>query len=534
MAFVRHSKVSGLLFVRFQRNINNCNRTISFPLATLASSGKDETFKSLSDIPGPVSLPVVGTAWRFFVGGRGEPLGKRLLSSQKESVDKYGPIFKQKFGGNISVSLTDPSDVAKVLRNESKYPQRLRAPVLDYYREMRQRIPGVFFADGPEWYKHRSVLSKRMLRPKQVADYACGFNEIITDFIRRLRTIREPVDSEKANEVCGLDNELFKWSFESVAEMLFDKRFGCLEPQVNKEAQIFIKAVGDFLYNATAIGFLPAWFYKIYKTGQFKKFCDNFDIMHDYAEMFIQRRVNVLEDKSRISSKRDDDKAGFFEFLLSSGKLTKDDLLASVIDVLFAGVDTTSNTMQWILYMMAKNPDKQVILRQEVLSVLGNNTTATPTTLAEMPYLKAWVRETLRLYPVLPVTFRILPTDTNLSGYHIPAGTQVTSLAYFMSRDESIFTNAHEFKPERWLRDNNQDSKFIDAKEVFSSIPFGFGTRMCLGRRIAELELHLLLARIVQQFDISYPPGVEEVEPFVRGVTIPDRPVRVKFVDRKK
>ena len=175
----------------------------------------------------------------------------------------------------------------------------------------------------------------------------------------------------------------------------------------------------------SAVGFLPAWFYKIYKTEQFKKFCDSFDIMHEYAEMFIQRRMNVLEDKSRISSKRDDDKAGFFEFLLSSGKLTKDDLLASVIDVLFAGVDTTSNTMQWILYMMAKNPDKQEILRQEVLSVLGNNTTATPTTLAEMPYLKAWVRETLRLYPVLSVIFRILPTDTNLSGYHIPAGTQV-------------------------------------------------------------------------------------------------------------
>ena len=533
MAFARNSKVSGLRFVRLQRNINNYNPTITL-LSTLASSGKDETFKSLSDIPGPVSLPVVGTAWRLFVGGRGEPLGKRLLSSQQESVNKYGPISKERFGGNIVVALADPSDVAKVLRNESKYPQRSGAPVIDYYREIRKRIPGVFFADGPEWYKHRSVLSKKMLRPKQVADYASGFNEIITDFIQRLRTVREPIDSEKANEVCGLDNELFKWSFESVAEMLFDKRFGCLEPQVNKEAQIFIKAVGDFLYNAMAVGFLPVWFYKIYETEQFKKFCDSFDIMHEYTEMCIQRKINDLEDKSRNSPKRDDDKAGFFEFLLSSGKLTKDDLLASVIDVFFGGVDTTSNTMQWILYMMAKNPDKQEILRQEVLSVLGNNTTATPTTLAEMPYLKAWVRETLRLYPVLIVIFRILPADINLSGYHMPAGTQVNCLAYFMSRDENIFTDAQEFKPERWLRDNNQNSKFIDAKEVFSSIPFGFGTRMCLGRRIAELELHLLLARIVQQFDIRYPPGAEEVEPLVRGLTIPDRPVRVKFVDREK
>ena len=56
---------------------------------------------------------------------------------------------------------------------------------------------------------------------------------------------------------------------------------------------------------------------------------------------------------------------------------------------------------------------------------------------------------------------------------------------------------------------------------------------MCLGRRIAELELHLLIARIVQQFDISYPPEAENVEPFMRGVIIPDRPVRVQFIDGK-
>ena len=87
------------------------------------------------------------------------------------------------------------------------------------------------------------------------------------------------------------------------------------------------------------------------------------------------------------------------------------------------------------------------------------------------------------------------------------------------------------FKPERWLR--KKDAISTEAAEVFASIPFGFGTRMCLGRRIAELELHLLLARIVQQFEISYPPNAENVEPFMRGVTIPDRALRVKFVDRQ-
>ena len=119
-----------------------------------------------------------------------------------------------------------------------------------------------------------------------------------------------------------------------------------------------------------------------------------------------------------------------------------------------------------------------------------------------------------------------------MGGYHIPGGTaQVEFFVHQMGRDESIFEDAEAFKPERWLR--NKDITLIESAEAFASLPFGFGTRMCLGRRIAELELHLLMARIVQQFDISYQPEVENVDPFMRGVTIPGRPVRVQFVDRQ-
>ena len=140
---------------------------------------------------------------------------------------------------------------------------------------------------------------------------------------------------------------------------MFDKRFGCLEEEINREAQTFIKAVGDFLANAVEVGFLPTWFYNTYVTQKFKNFVDNFDTMYYYAELFIERRIKELAEKScKPSGETERDRAGIFEFLLVSGKFTKNDLLASVIDVLFAGVDTTSNTMQWVLYMLAKNRDE--------------------------------------------------------------------------------------------------------------------------------------------------------------------------------
>ena len=254
-------------------------RSLSTLSSSVNSDATKQSIKTMSDLPGPISLPIIGTTWAFFAGAKGQPLGKRILAVQEEHANKYGRIFRSQLPGVTIISLSDPADVANVLRSEPKYPERLQFPILDFYREKRQKIPGVFFSEGPEWYKHRSVLSKRMLRPKEVADYASGFNEIITDFSHRLRTVREPSGSEKENEVCDLDNELFKWSFESVAEILFDKRFGCLESEVNKEAQTFITAVGDFLYNLMGVGLLPTWFYKIYQTEQMKKFFSSLDTM---------------------------------------------------------------------------------------------------------------------------------------------------------------------------------------------------------------------------------------------------------------
>ena len=278
-----------------------------------------------------------------------------------------------------------------------------------------------------------------------------------------MKNIRECPGSEREYEVKGLDNELFKWSFESVTEVVFDKRFGCLDAHVNEDAQAFKTAVGAFLEHFTASTFFPIWFVKILEPTPVKKMFDNFDKMYDYAEMFIERRLKELEEQGKMkpNEREGGGKMGFFEVLLSSGNLTKDDLFASVIDILFGGIDTTSNIMQSMIYMMARNPDKQAILQQEVLSVLGEQNHASPDTIAQMPYLRAWVRETLRLYPPVTILIRITNKDLILSGYHIPAGTELHLLPYQMRRDENVFEEPNAFRPERWLRGKKSAYKTV-------------------------------------------------------------------------
>ena len=493
--------------------------------------------KSLDSLPGPPRLPLFGSTWIFLVQGLlpgAKPLGKRLLDLQAELVEKYGKIYRIQFPGADIVPIANPEDVEKVFRTDGKYPRRFDSPALDFYRETRKKTPGVFFKNGEEWYKHRSVISKRILRPKELAQYIPELNEIVDYFVSRLRLIRHPSGTEKENEIPDLDQELFKWSFESVADIVFDRRFGCLEENMNPEAQEFISSIGTMLANIVPAILLPVALHKVYETQTYKTFADAFDKMYDYAELFINRRIEELRRKGERAAitgdaANPDDTATFIEFLLASDKLTEEDLLGSVIDLLFAGVDTTSNTMQWALYLLSKNPDKQEKLYREVLSVVGPSEPVDVEALARMPFLKACIRETLRLYPVFPSLTRKLEEDIVLKGYKIPAGTQIEFLFYYMSYSEDFFPDARSFKPERWLRDE-QDT-FPGVKSAFASLPFGFGTRMCIGRRVSELEMNLLLSRLVQQFLITYPEG-EVVEATSRGLTLPDRAVRVRLEDR--
>ncbi|KAK3735079.1 hypothetical protein QZH41_002083 [Actinostola sp. cb2023] len=305
---------------------------------------------------------------------RNKPDRKLYLEKQFKEVEKFGPIYKVELPGLRAINLVDPTEVAKILRSEPKYPTRFDLPILKYYRNTRKALPGIFFADGEDWYRYRSMARKRILRPQDVAEHVPVFNDIITDFMTRLDAIRGPAGSDAEHEVKDIDNELFKWSFESVAHVLFDKRFGCLDNEVNLEAQGFIKSIGIFISTATKLNFLPVWVYNFYKTDTFKEFVFHYDNMYKYADLIIKRKVQELEQKEKLDLQMPaqnlghttPEKVGFVEYLLSNEKLSRDDLFASIIDLLFAGVDTTSNTMQWFLYMMAKNQDKQEKLFQEV------------------------------------------------------------------------------------------------------------------------------------------------------------------------
>ena len=197
----------------------------------------------------------------------------------------------------------------------------------------------------------------------------------------------------------------------------------------------------------------------------------------------------------------------------------------------------TSSTFTALLLCLAENPTKQSELRKEILQVLpSKDSEFTEESLKNMPYLKSCIKEALRYYPTVDRYIRRLANDVILSGYRIPKGTRIIMASTDLLRDENHFPRANEYLPERWLRAskdiNSADLLNLKAKCPFVYLPFGFGPRSCIGRRIAELEIELCIARIVRNFHVEFNYAIEK--PFKSLlINLPNIPLKFKFTDVK-
>ena len=162
-------------------------------------------------------------------------------------------------------------------------------------------------------------------------------------------------------------------------------------------------------------------------------------------------------------------------------KVNKKAAIVMVSDMLLAGVDTTASATTFILYSLAKNPDKQQILREEIMKILPDkNSKLNHESMKNLPYLRAVIKETMRLHTVVTASARMTTKDTVLCGHQIPANTHVAMPGFAVMSDPKQYPQPEKFIPERWLRENTEAScPHAKTAHPFSYLPFGFGARMC-------------------------------------------------------
>ncbi|OTA92489.1 hypothetical protein M434DRAFT_396371 [Hypoxylon sp. CO27-5] len=187
-----------------------------------------------------------------------------------------------------------------------------------------------------------------------------------------------------------------------------------------------------------------------------------------------------------------------------------DEIRSEAIWFLIAGSDTTSTTLSALFFYLTRNPDCYQRLAREIRSTFsdGSEIYSGPR-LASCSYLRACIDETLRMSPALPGTLwrekaaGVSPSEPLvIDGRIIPEGTQLGVNTYALLHNEEYFPSPFTFKPERWLDpESNQASR-----EAFA--PFSLGSRSCLGKSMAYLEVSLVMAKTLLQLDFDEAPGV--------------------------
>jgi cytochrome P450 len=217
---------------------------------------------------------------------------------------------------------------------------------------------------------------------------------------------------------------------------------------------------------------------------------------------------------TKLLAARDEDDGSSF---------TDEEVRDEAVTMLLAGHDTTAATLGWSLGLLALHPEEQAHARAEVDQVLAGRD-ATAADLRALPRLRAIVDETLRLNPTVYSTVRDPIDPVTLPGGHVlPPGTDIVVPIGGIHRDERLWDRPLEFHPERFLGESARD------RHRMAYLPFGTGPRICIGSNFALQELVLVLATVLQHYEVSAPAGWT-LEPHTGFIRRPkgDLPLHVK------
>ncbi|KAK6115870.1 hypothetical protein DH2020_008139 [Rehmannia glutinosa] len=184
--------------------------------------------------------------------------------------------------------------------------------------------------------------------------------------------------------------------------------------------------------------------------------------------------------------------------------LSEQQMLMLLWEAIIESSDTTLVTTEWALYELAKDRERQDRLYREIQIVCGNEK-ITEKKLSELPYLSAVFHETLRKHSPAPIVpLRFVHEDTEIGGYHIPAGTEIAINIFGCNMDKKVWENPEDWKPERFL-----DGKY-ETMDLHKTMAFGAGKRLCAGALQAMLISCVAIGRLVQEFEWRLKDGEEE------------------------
>ncbi|MDI1444687.1 cytochrome P450 [Polyangium sp. 6x1] len=431
----------------------------------------------------PGALPLAG----HFVAYRADPLAFLM------SLAARGRLVGMRLGPIEAFLVREPDDIERVLVTEHRRFWKDRMT-----RGLGRILgDGLLTSEGDIWLRHRRLLAPAFHR-ERIATYGSDMALAAEHFA----LAREP------GEVRDLHADMMRLTLEIVGKALFDSDVG---PRAADVARALDAVVDRF---GTGLITLFPWIERLplpdnHRTREAIATLD--DVLLGVVRARRARGGGGSDLLSMLLAAEDDAGRGL------SDREMRDELMT----LFLAGHETTALALSYAFVLLSKNPDAEARLRAEINTVLGD---ALPTTehLARLPFVRATILETLRLYPPAWAIGREAIEETSLAGYRIPKGTQLWISQWVNHRDARYFPEPERFLPERWLGGLER------ALPRFAYYPFGGGPRICIGNQFSLLEASLVLATILRRVRVR----VLEQRPlaFVPMITLrPTGPIVVAY-----
>jgi cytochrome P450 len=208
------------------------------------------------------------------------------------------------------------------------------------------------------------------------------------------------------------------------------------------------------------------------------------------------------------------------------GSMSNEQMRDELMTLIFAGHETTAQTLTWAWYLLASNRDKLAKAQREIDETLGAKPIGVDD-LRDLPYLEMCLKESLRRLPAVWIFAREAQTDLRLGDYFFPKGAILAISPLATGRNAKYFDNPLGYRPERWTRE------FERQLPKGAYVPFAAGPRVCLGKQFAMMEMRIILGTLIQNVDINILEGFEpdfvaeiSLNPGERGM-----PMKVCFRD---
>jgi cytochrome P450 len=241
-----------------------------------------------------------------------------------------------------------------------------------------------------------------------------------------------------------------------------------------------------------------------------KKVKPHYDCLVKHAKSLIQQQ---LKNKS-------DQEFSIISILIDStdGKNSEeiiDKLCPQVINLIAGGFETTATTLGWILYLLSRNPEACIKIREEIEKKI-HDLVPSQMDLNQLDYLNAVIKETQRLYPILwfNIRYSTVYPQSKVGPYSVLPDSQIMMIPFLANRHPDFWEKPDEFWPERYLQDKKPPQTFS----------FGNGPRRCLGENFANREIQLALIRLISEFDIM---PANEIKPIAGVLLHPNQDILI-------